>query len=129
MAGLRDAERTVSSPAEESPCLVDIICFQHTRPWKSKTFLAICHKRRLSRFWNPTSQARKPRFAASSSSLWLQTISRVARIAHLGEQRVIESIRRMSIDGLSYRKICDFLTSVGVPTKNRGKGWQPEMIR
>lgn len=48
---------------------------------------------------------------------------------HLGEQRVIQSVRKMSNDGLSYRKICDFLTSVGVPTKNRGKGWQPEMIR
>ncbi|PYS15653.1 MAG: hypothetical protein DMG17_14090 [Acidobacteria bacterium] len=35
----------------------------------------------------------------------------------------------MSNDGLSYRKICDFWTSVGVPTKTQGKGWQPEMIR
>jgi len=35
----------------------------------------------------------------------------------------------MSSDGLSYRKICDFLTALGIPTKNRGKGWQPEMIR
>lgn len=50
-------------------------------------------------------------------------------VPHLGEQRIIQSVRKMSSDGLSYRKICDFLTSVGVPTKNQGKGWQPEMIR
>ncbi|MBK7961211.1 MAG: recombinase family protein [Bdellovibrionales bacterium] len=35
----------------------------------------------------------------------------------------------MSNDGLSYRQICDFLTSAGVPTKDQGKGWQPDMIR
>lgn len=39
MAGLCDAERTVSSSEKESPYLVDIIYFQHTLPWKSKTFL------------------------------------------------------------------------------------------
>ena len=50
-------------------------------------------------------------------------------VPHLGEQRVIHSVQKMSKDGLSYRKICEFLTSVGVPTKNQGKGWQPEMIR
>ena len=50
-------------------------------------------------------------------------------IPHLAEQRVVSSIRKMSNDGLSYRKICEFLTSVGVPTKNRGQSWHPEMIR
>lgn len=50
-------------------------------------------------------------------------------VAHLGEQRVIQSIRKMSNSGLSYRMICEFLTSIKVPTKNRGKSWQPEMIR
>ncbi len=52
-----------------------------------------------------------------------------ALVPHLVEQRVIQSVKKMSSDGLSYRKICDFLTSVGVPTKNKGRGWQPEMIR
>ncbi len=50
-------------------------------------------------------------------------------ILHLGEQRVIQSVKKMSDSGLSYRTICEFLTSIKVPTKNRGKGWQPEMIR
>lgn len=47
---------------------------------------------------------------------------------HLGQQRVVQSVRKVSKDGLSYRQIFDFLTSVGVPTKNQGKGWQPEII-
>ncbi len=50
-------------------------------------------------------------------------------IVHLGEHRVIDSIKKMSTSGLSYRTICEFLTSIKVPTKNRGKSWQPEMIR
>ena len=50
-------------------------------------------------------------------------------IAHLGEQRVIGSIRKMSESGLSYRTICEFLTSIKVPTKNKGRSWQPEMVR
>src|SRR5262249_16790336 len=50
-------------------------------------------------------------------------------VPHLSEQRVIQSVRKMSSDGLTYRQICDFLTSVGVPTKSQGKGWNPEMIR
>ncbi len=55
--------------------------------------------------------------------------SKGALVPHLGEQRVIQSVKKMSSDGLSYRKICDFLTNVGVPTKNKARGWQPEMIR
>lgn len=50
-------------------------------------------------------------------------------IAHLGEQRVIQSVKKMSNGGVSYRTICEFLTSIKVPTKNRGKSWQPEMVR
>lgn len=51
------------------------------------------------------------------------------RVPHLGEQRFIQSARKMSMDGLLVRKICDFLRSVSVPTKNQGKGRQPEMIQ
>jgi hypothetical protein len=39
MAGLGDAERTVSSPEPSKPHLVEMIDFIHTVPWKSKTFL------------------------------------------------------------------------------------------
>jgi hypothetical protein len=52
-----------------------------------------------------------------------------ALVPHLGEQRVVSSVKKMADDSLSYRKICEFLTNVGVPTKNRGHGWHPEMIR
>ena len=50
-------------------------------------------------------------------------------VAHLSEQRVIASVKKMVADGMSYRKVCEFLNSVGVPTKCRGHGWQPEMVR
>jgi hypothetical protein len=50
-------------------------------------------------------------------------------VPHQGEQAVLASVKRMVGEGLSYRKICEFLTGVGVPTKRRGKGWHPEMIR
>ncbi len=50
-------------------------------------------------------------------------------VPHLGEQRVVASVKKMVDGGLSYRKVCEFLTSVGVPTKNKGKSWQPEMVR
>lgn len=55
-------------------------------------------------------------------------LSNGVMVPHLAEQKVISSIKKMSDEGLSYRKICEFLTSVGVPTKNRGHGWHPEMI-
>lgn len=50
-------------------------------------------------------------------------------ILHLAEQRVVQSVKKMSESGLSYRTICEFLNSIKVPTKNRGKSWQPEMVR
>ncbi len=149
MAGLGDAERTVSSPEKESPYLVDIIYFQHTFPWKSKTFLEekyVKNGRSIAQIAEETLSSRaavrdaligfripirkqgNPGLRPSQVPYGFRRSAGLL-VPHLGEQRVIESIRRMSSDGLSYRKICDFLTSVGVPTKNRGKGWQPEMIR
>jgi hypothetical protein len=56
-------------------------------------------------------------------------LSNGVMVPHLGEQKVISSIKKMTDEGLSYRKICEFLISVGVPTKNRGQSWHPEMIR
>ncbi|OYZ13513.1 MAG: hypothetical protein B7Y39_17525 [Bdellovibrio sp. 28-41-41] len=31
--------------------------------------------------------------------------------------------------GLALRQICEFLSSIGVPTKRRGQRWHPEMVR
>ncbi len=149
MAGLDDAERTVSSPEIESPYLIDIICFQHTFPWKSKTFLEekyvkegrsiaqIAEETLSSRaavrdaligFKIPLRKQGNPGLRPSQAPYGLRRSAGLL-VPHIGEQRIIQSVRKMSNDGLSYRQICDFLTSVGVPTKNQGKRWQPEMIR
>ena len=47
-------------------------------------------------------------------------------VPHDGEQRVLSVVQNMSAKGLPMRQICEFLTSIGVPTKRRG---HPEMIR
>ncbi len=149
MAGLRDAERTVSSPEKSKPHLVEMIEFIHTEPWRSKTFLEekyVKNGRPIAQIADEILSSRAAvRDALIEFGIQLKQQGkpglRPAQVPygyrrsdgrltpHLGEQRVIQSVRKMSKDGLSYRKICDFLTSVSVPTKNQGKGWQPEMIR
>lgn len=49
-------------------------------------------------------------------------------VRHLDEERVITTIKEMREQGLSLRQIATFLSKIGVPTKQRGKGWHPEMI-
>lgn len=126
-----------------------MIDFIHTEPWRSKTFLEekyfkngfsiaqIAEETLSSRaavrdalieFGIPLKQQGKPGLRPAQVPYGYRRLDGMLA-PHLGEQRVIQSIRKMSKDGLSYRQICDFLTSVSVPTKNQSKGWQPEMIR
>jgi hypothetical protein len=149
MAGHLSAGRKVSSMDLDTTYLVDIIDFAYLKLWKDKDFLQqkyvterlsiaqiarqILSSRSAIRdaligFGIPLRKQGNPGLRPSQVPYGFRRSAGLL-VLHLGEQRVIESIRRMSIDELSYRKICDFLTSVGVPTKNRGKGWQPEMIR
>ena len=142
-------ERTSFLAESPKTHLVEMIDFIHTAPWKSKTFLeekylkngrSIAHiaaetlssrdavRRALIEFGIPLKQKGKPGLRPAQVPYGFRR-SNGLLVSHLGEQRVIQSVRKMSNEGLSYRKICDFLTSVGVPTKNQGKGWQPEMIR
>ena len=46
-----------------------------------------------------------------------------------GEQQIIEIIKKLREDGLTYRRICELLTDMGAPTKNRYGRWHPEMVR
>jgi len=149
MAGQTIVERT--SFLDESPKthLVEMIDFIHTLPWKSKTFLEekyLNNGRSIAQIADETLSSRaavrdaligfqiplhakgKPGLRPAQVPYGFKRLDGLL-VPHLNEQRIIQSVRKMSNDGLSYRKICDFLTSVGVPTKNRGKGWQPEMIR
>ena len=45
------------------------------------------------------------------------------------EERVVKTITELAKEGLSYRRICEILTNMKVPTKNKGRKWHPEMIR
>ena len=48
---------------------------------------------------------------------------------HLAEQQMIKSIQELRDQGLTFRKIAEILTRMGVPTKKRGKRWHPEMVK
>ncbi len=45
------------------------------------------------------------------------------------ETQVIQAVKKMREDGISLRKIAEYLDSMGAPPKNRGKKWHPEMMR
>jgi len=149
LAGHREVGRNFSSLPSQKPYAFEMIDFIHTVPWRSRTFLIekyvengrsiaqIAEETLSSRaavrdalieFGIPLKQQGKPGLRPAQVPYGYRRSDGLL-VPHLGEQRVIQSVRKMSSDGLSYRKICDFLTSVGVPTKNQGKGWQPEMIR
>lgn len=149
MAGRIQVRRTVSSLNQAKSHLIEMIDYSHTPPWNSKTFLEekyLKEGRSIAQIAAQTLSSRAAiRDALIEFGIPLRKQGKPGKrpaqvpygyrradgllVPHLGEQRVIQSVRKMSNDGLSYRQICDFLTSVGVPTKNQGKGWQPEMIR
>jgi len=149
MAGRDDAERTVSSFLPQKAYFIEIIDFNCGEEWRSKTFLEEKYLEKgysitqiaeqilssraavrdaLIEFGIPLRKQGKPGLNPAQVPYGYRR-SEGLLVPHLGEQRVIQSIKKMSKDGLSYRRICDFLTCVGVPTKNKGRGWQPEMIR
>jgi hypothetical protein len=148
MAGHREVGRNISSLKKENPYLFDFIQFQHTQLWKSETFLTQKYvieqrsiaqisreilssrasvRRALNEFGIPLRKQGKPGLRPAQVPYGFRREDGLL-VLHLGEQRVIQSVRKMFSDGLSYRKICEFLTALGVPTKNRGKKWQPEMV-
>ncbi len=51
------------------------------------------------------------------------------RIEHLAEQKVIQAIVEMRKEGLSFQKIADFLSEIGVLTKKRRQRWHCEVVR
>jgi hypothetical protein len=123
------------------PYVCEKIDFVHTEPWRSKTFLTekyVKNSRSITQiaaetlssraavrdtlieFGIPLKQQGKPGLRPTQVPYGYRRSDGLL-VPHLGEQRVIQSVRKMSSDGLSYRKICEFLTSFGVPTKNHWK--------
>ena len=149
LAGLSEAGRTLSSPQSQKAHLFEMIEFIYKPLWRSRTFLTEKYiengvsiaqiaaetlssratvRAALIEFGIPLRKQGKPGLRPAQVPYGYRR-SEGLLVPHLGEQRVIQSIQKMSKDGLSYRRICDFLTSVGVSTKNKGRGWHPEMIR
>lgn len=50
-------------------------------------------------------------------------------VDHKGEQKVVGVVRELRAQGLTLRQVAQTLSQLGVPTKCRGKGWHPEMVR
>lgn len=150
MAGQEKAERTSFLILKTGPYVVDKIDFSVEGWWRSKTFLTEKYvnlglsirqiadetfssreavRAALYEFSIPLRRKGGDRLRPSQAPYGFRKVSGEL-IPHLGEQRVIQSIRKMSEDGLTYRQICNYLKAIGIPTKNRGsRGWQPEMIR
>jgi hypothetical protein len=149
MAGQVDSGRKVSSTDPPTPQLLDYIDFTYEPLWKDRIFLhqkyvleglsiaqiaaQILSSREAVRIGLVEHKIKrrlqgKPGLRPAQLPYGYR-LSKGVMVPHLGEQRVVSLIRKMSADRLSYRKICEFLTSVGVPTKNRGQSWHPEMVR
>ena len=149
MAGQRDSGRKVSSTTQPNPQAVEDIDFIFEALWKDKSFLHqkyVLEGRSIAQIAGEILSSReavrmgliehgikrKPQGQPGLRPAQVPYGYRLSdglMIPHLAEQRVVSSVKKMADDGLSFRKICEFLTSVGVPTKNRGHGWHPEMIR
>lgn len=50
-------------------------------------------------------------------------------VDNITERRIVNAVVDLKAQGLSLRQIAKFLTKVGVPTKQRGKQWHPEMVK
>lgn len=149
MAGHLSTGRKVSSTTSSAPQVIDIIDFIFEALWKDKDFLHQKYVLEGLSIAQISAQILSSREAIRRGLIecgikrkgqgkpglrpaqipYGYRLSNSVMVPHLAEQKVISSIQKMTTEGLSYRKICEFLTSVGVPTKNRGRAWHPEMIR
>ncbi len=64
-----------------------------------------------------------------SPPCYSQKIRKGKAVTHFAEERVIKAVIEMNETGMSLRRIAKFLSEVGVPTKNRGKAWHPQMVQ
>lgn len=121
LAGLHDAERTVSSPENSKPHPVEMIDFIHTEHWRSKTVLEekyVKNRRSIAQIAEEILSSRAAfRNALIEFGISLQRQGKPGLrpaqvpygyrradgllVPHLGEQRIIQLVRKMSSDGLS----------------------------
>jgi len=149
MADQAPGRRNVSSPAIETPHPFETIIFDHSPLWRDKQFLTqkyVVEGRSISQIAAENFSSRAAVWAAlvefgikrrgqgkpglrPSQLPYGYRRSDGLMVPHLGEQRIIALVQKLVADGMSLRRVCEFLSSVGVPTKRQGQRWQPEMIR
>ena len=83
----------------------------------------------MKRFGIPTREPHTPHNGRVSNPKYGIKIRSGRAAPHLAERQMVECIRELRSQGLSLRKIAEVLTSMGVPTKKRGKGWHPQMVQ
>jgi hypothetical protein len=50
-------------------------------------------------------------------------------VQHKAEQKVVTVVQNLRNQQMTYRQIAQTLSQLGIPTKCRGRGWHPEMVR
>jgi transposase len=83
----------------------------------------------LKRFDIPARDAHIPHHGRLSSPKYGSKLRSGRASPHVAEQQMIETIKALRSQGLTLRKVAEILTSMGVPTKKRGKSWHPEMVK
>lgn len=148
MAGQAGARRTSFHPDLPQPYVVDNFEFNFRPLWKNETFLTQKYlvdgrsitqialeylssratvRKALIDFGIKRRQPGKPGLRPAQAAYGYR-MSNGLMVRHEAEQKVISVVERMNRKGMSLREICDFLTSIGIPTKRRGQRWHPEMI-
>lgn len=128
--------------------LLDSFGFVHTRLFKNREFLyqkyvseglslaqiseQICSskeaiRKRLEYFGisvrephNPHGRPAQPRYG--------QRLQSGKSVVHQAEQRVIDAILELKVQGMGLRQIARTMTQLGISTKCRGKAWHPQMV-
>jgi len=129
--------------------LIDTIDFSHTPPYRQPGFLHQKYvkeglsigqiaakipsskeavRKGLIRAGIPIREPHKPH-GHPSRPRYGQKIRKGKEEPHRYEQHIIEAIIDMRAKGLSLREIAKILTQMKIPTKERGKGWHPEMVK
>ena len=82
----------------------------------------------LKRFGIPLREPHRPH-GRPACPRFGQKIQKGKAVPHQAEQKVIDAVLEMRKQGLSLRQIARFLSKVGVPTKQRGVTWHPQMVK
>lgn len=149
MADQLPGRRNVSSLASETLQPFETVIFDHSPLWRDKQFLTqkyVVEGRSITQIAAENFSSRAAVWAAlvefgikrkgqgkpglrPSQLPYGYRRSDGLMVPHLGEQRIISLVKKLTLEGMSYRRVCEFLSSAGVPTKRHGQRWQPEMIR